>query len=361
MSPAVKKNGLVVEILRLLVVIFGGAIGFQIANSIADDPSTEVLGIFTAPTLGLIIGAGLGYSLGGALARYLVQALDRGDRALDGITPEELVSGTIGAVVGSALAAIVVWPIFLVTEPLVGLTVFAFLVILAGAFGFTVAQRRREAVLSVAGAKTGVKADGRQRNPVRLLDTSVAIDGRIVDVAKAGFGLGRIVVCQPVLDELQQLADTSEETRRAKGRRGLDTLEVLRRTAGIELQVIPDEVPEVTDIDAKLVQLALRNDYALLTTDTGLARVAQVSGVQVQNLHALSIALRPPVTVGDTMPVRLIREGKEAGQGVGYLDDGTMVVVEDSHAKIGGDVNVEVTSVLMTSNGRMAFARLRSS
>jgi uncharacterized protein YacL len=136
---------------------------------------------------------------------------------------------------------------------------------------------------------------------------------------------------------------------------------VLRRTAGIELQVIPDEVPEVTDIDAKLVQLALRNDYALLTTDTGLARVAQVSGVQVQNLHALSIALRPPVTVGDTMPVRLIREGKEAGQGVGYLDDGTMVVVEDSHAKIGGDVKVEVTSVLMTSNGRMAFARLRSS
>jgi len=356
-SPAVKKNGFIVEILRLLVVVFGGAVGVQIASSIVDDPNAEVLGIFTAPMLGLIIGGGLGYSLGGALARYLVKVLDRGDRALDGITPEELVSGTIGAVVGSVLASIVVWPIFLVAEPLVGLTIFAFIVVLAGAFGFTVAQRRREAVLSVAGAKAG----GRQSHPVRLLDTSVAIDGRIVDVAKAGFGLGRIVVCQPVLDELQQLADTSEETRRAKGRRGLDTLEVLRRTSGIELQVIPDEVPEVVDTDAKLVQLALRNDYALLTTDTGLARVAQVSGVQVQNLHALSIALRPPVTVGETVSVRLIREGKEAGQGVGYLDDGTMVVVEDSHAKIGGDVDVEVTSVLMTSNGRMAFAQLRSS
>ena len=360
MSSAVKNNGFISEVLRLLVVIFCGAIGFQIGTSIVDDPDAEVLGIFTAPVLGLIVGAGLGYSLGGALTRYLIKALDRGDRALEGITPEELVAGTIGAIIGSVLAAIVVWPIFLVTEPIIGLAVFAFLVVLAAAFGFTVGQRRREAVLSVAAGKTGVRTDGRQTNPIRLLDTSIAIDARIIDVTKAGFGLGRIVVCQPVLDELQQLADTSEETRRAKGRRGLDTLEALRRTPGVDLQVIADEFPEVTDTDGKLVQIALHHNYALLTTDTGLARVAQVSGVQVQNLHALSVALRPPVTVGETLPVHLIREGKEVGQGVGYLNDGTMVVVEDSHTKIGADVNVEVTSVLMTSNGRMAFARLRS-
>ncbi len=360
MSRQIKPNGFVVESLRILVVIFGAALGLQIARAVSDDADTMVLGFLTAPMIGVIVGAGLGYSLGGGLARYLVRALDRSDRALEGITPEELVSGSVGALVASALVALISWPVFLLVSPLLALSIFAFLVVLGGAFGFTVAQRRREAVLASIGSRTSMKSSRRPRHQARLLDSSVAIDGRIVDVARAGFALGRVVMCQPVLDELQQLADTSEETRRNKGRRGLETLDVLRRTPGIEISVIPDEAPEVPDVDGKLVQLALKHDYALLTMDTGLAKVAAISGVEVQNLHALSIALRPPVTVGESLSLHLIRPGKEADQGVGYLDDGTMVVVEESEQHVGSDVEVEIMSVLMTSNGRMAFARRRS-
>jgi uncharacterized protein YacL len=359
-SPAIRANGFVAEVLRVLVVIFGAALGLQTARAIAPDSDQQVLGLLTPPMIGVVVGAGLGFSLGGILTRFLVRALDRSDRALEGITPEEFVAGAIGAVVGAVLAAIVSWPVFLVTSPLIALSIFAFLVILAAAFGFTVAQRRREAVLDAAGRRAGVSRPTRAANPTRLLDTSVAIDGRIVDVAKAGFALGRIVVCQPVLDELQQLADSSDDTRRARGRRGLETLEELRRMPGVEVGVIPDEAPDVPEVDAKLVQIALGHGYALLTQDTGLAKVAAISGVQVQNLHALSLALRPPVSIGDSLNLRLIREGKEAGQGVGYLDDGTMVVVDRASRRLGEDVSVEVTSVLMTSNGRMAFGRLRA-
>ncbi|MAT60580.1 MAG: hypothetical protein CMH41_02805 [Micrococcales bacterium] len=360
MSRQIKPNGFVVESLRILVVIFGAALGLQIARAVTDDADAMILGFLTAPMIGVIVGAGLGYSLGGGLARYLVRALDRSDRALEGITPEELVSGSVGALVASALVALISWPVFLLVSPLIALSIFAFLVVLGGAFGFTVAQRRREAVLASIGSRTSMKSSSRPRHQTRLLDSSVAIDGRIVEVARAGFALGRVVMCQPVLDELQQLADTSEETRRNKGRRGLETLDVLRRTPGIEISVIPDEAPEVPDVDGKLVQLALKHNYALLTMDTGLAKVAAISGVEVQNLHALSIALRPPVTVGESLSLHLIRPGKEADQGVGYLDDGTMVVVEQSEQHVGSDVEVEIMSVLMTSNGRMAFARRRS-
>lgn len=193
----------------------------------------------------------------------------------------------------------------------------------------------------------------------RLIDTSVAIDGRIIDVVKAGFSHGRVVVCQPVLDELQQLADAEDPRRRDKGRRGLATLEQLRRLPGVEVVVISDEAPQAHDVDGKLVQIALGRSLALLTLDYGLAKVASVSGVQVQNLHALSLALRPPISVGDVTTLRLIREGKEPGQAVGYLDDGTMIVVERARRLIGQEANVEVTSVLTTSNGRMAFARCK--
>lgn len=351
-----RPQSVVVELLRILVVVFGAGVGLQIARSISSDPDQPVLGLFTAPMLGVIIGAGLGYSLGGALSRRVVGALDRGDQALGGITPEELVSGSIGALVGAALVALVVWPVFLITSPLIALSIFGFAVILAGAFGFTVAQRRRSAVLETIGSRAGVSVGTRARQG-RLIDSSVAIDGRIVDVVKAGFGSGPLVVCQPVLDELQQLADASDERRRAKGRRGLDTLEQLRRLPGTDVTVIPDEAPTTAEVDAKLVQIALGRSLALLTVDSGLAKVAAISGVQVQNLHALSEALRPPITVGDETSLGLIREGKEAGQAVGYLDDGTMVVVEQSRDLIGSDVTVEVTSVLTTSNGRMAFAR----
>lgn len=355
MSRSPAPHGFFVEALRLLVVVFGAAVGLQVAHSLSSQPDQPVLGLFTAPALGVIIGAGLGYSLGGVIARRAVTVLDRTDRTLERITPDELVSGALGALVGALLGTLIAWPVFLVAPALVAVSLFVFVVLVVAALGFRVGQHRRDAVLGIAGS-AGVAVPAPHAN-TRLIDSSVAIDGRIVDVVKAGFGLGRVLVCQPVLDELQQLADASDPRRRDKGRRGLAVLDELRRLPGVTVQVIGDEAPTVADVDAKLVRIATSRAAALLTMDTGLAKVAAVSGVQVQNLHALSLALRPPVAIGDTTTLTLLRAGKETGQAVGYLDDGTMVVVEHAAEQIGSDVAVVVTSVLTTANGRMAFAR----
>jgi len=185
----------------------------------------------------------------------------------------------------------------------------------------------------------------------------VAIDGRVLDVVRAGFLHGTLVVPQPVLDELQGLADAGDDARRAKGRRGLEILDALRRERGIDLDVVPDEAPEVPEVDAKLLRMTLDRDAVLLTLDGNLAKAATIAGCQVMNLHALVLALRPPVSAGDTVTVVLARAGKEPGQAVGHLDDGTMIVVERARDRIGTETTAVVTSVLTTANGRMVFAR----
>ena len=191
----------------------------------------------------------------------------------------------------------------------------------------------------------------------RVVDTSVAVDGRVLDVVRAGFLAGTMLVPLPVLGELQSLADSADDTKRARGRRGLQVLETLRREPSIDVEVIEDEAPGVPEVDAKLVRTCLDRGVALLTLDTNLAKVAALAGVRVLNLHALALALRPPVVAGEDISVHLLKAGKDAGQAVGYLDDGTMVVAEDARGRIGSEAVVRVTSVLTTANGRMVFGR----
>ena len=190
----------------------------------------------------------------------------------------------------------------------------------------------------------------------RVLDTSVAIDGRIVDVVRSGFLHGTFWIPTPVLGELQHFADSPDDARRAKGRRGLEVLETLKREPGVELEVVELDVPAVPEVDAKLVRICLDSGAALLTLDTNLAKAAKVAGVRVLNLHALALALRPPVSAGEDVRVHLLKPGTGPGQAVGYLDDGTMVVVEQGRPHLGEDVTVQVGSVVVTANGRLVFA-----
>jgi uncharacterized protein YacL len=190
-----------------------------------------------------------------------------------------------------------------------------------------------------------------------VIDSSVAIDGRIIDVVRAGFLHGRMVVASGVLGELQALADASDPLRRQRGRRGLEVLQALQREPVIDTEIADDEHPEIPEVDAKLVRLCLDKDYALLTLDTNLAKAAALAGVRVLNLHALSLALRPPVVTGEDITVQLIKAGREPGQAVGYLDDGTMVVVEGARRLVGRDIEVRITSVVTTANGRLVFAQ----
>ncbi|MBI1378723.1 MAG: hypothetical protein GC157_14775 [Frankiales bacterium] len=347
-----------VEALRLLFVAFGAGIGYQVAVSTGAHDGTQVLGAFSGLWVGAILGALGGYVVGGVLARLTMRTLDRGERALEGLSAEQVIAGGFGAVIAALFATVLAWPLFLIGQPLLMTPLFLFVVVVAALFGFRIGRSRRDAMLGVVGERAGLAPRTPSPSSLpRLVDTSVAIDGRVLDVVRSGFLHGRFLVPQPVVDELQAMADSSDDLRRAKGRRGLDVLESLRREHGVELLTVPDEAMGVPDVDAKLVRMSIDRNCALLTFDTNLAKAASIAGVKVLNLHGLALALRPLVVVGDEVDLHLLKAGKEAGQAVGYLDDGTMVVTEQARDRVGTDVRVVVTSVLTTANGRLVFAR----
>lgn len=199
-----------------------------------------------------------------------------------------------------------------------------------------------------------LKREGGGVKPV-ILDTSAIIDGRIADVMDTKVLDTRVIVPRFVLNELQQVADSQDKLKRNRGRRGLDVLNRLRKGKGVEVQEV--ELPDVQGVDAKLVRLAKNLDARIVTTDFNLNKVAQVQGVEVINVNDLAAALRPVVLQGEKLTVKIIRTGESAGQGVGYVEDGTMVVAEECASKIGQEVELMVTNVLQTSSGRIIFGR----
>jgi len=197
-----------------------------------------------------------------------------------------------------------------------------------------------------------------QADEVALLDTSVIIDGRIVDICKTKFLAGKVIIPKFVLKELQQIADSTDPIKRQRGRRGLEMLHTLQKEAGLDVAIHEEDFPEIQEVDAKLVRLAKLLEAKILTVDFNLNRVASIQGIKVLNINELANALKPVVFPGEEMQIKLIKEGKEHNQAVGYLDDGTMVVVEEARRFIGGEVKVLVTSVLQTQAGRMIFTKL---
>ncbi|MBF0533040.1 MAG: TRAM domain-containing protein, partial [Candidatus Omnitrophica bacterium] len=196
------------------------------------------------------------------------------------------------------------------------------------------------------------------KDSVIVLDTSVIIDGRISDIYKTGFLAGRLVVPKFVLRELQRLSDSADDIKRQKGRRGLDLLKLMSDDAKIDLRIREDELPSEREVDAELIRLTKMMEARLCTTDYNLSRTAALQDIMVLNINELANSVKPVVFTGEKIEVRLVKEGKEQGQAVAYLDDGTMVVVGDGRGKIGERARVEVTSVLQTQAGKMIFAKL---
>jgi uncharacterized protein YacL len=197
-----------------------------------------------------------------------------------------------------------------------------------------------------------------QAEEMTLLDTSVIIDGRIVDICKTKFLEGKIIIPRFVLKELQQIADSTDPIKRQRGRRGLDILHTIQNEVGQDIAIHDEEFPDVPEVDSKLVKLAKLLDAKILTVDFNLNRVASLQGIKVMNINELANALKPVVIPGEQMRVKLLREGKEHNQAIGYLDDGTMIVVEDGRRLIGQEVRAVVSSVLQTPAGRMVFTKI---
>jgi uncharacterized protein YacL len=191
----------------------------------------------------------------------------------------------------------------------------------------------------------------------KILDTSVVIDGRIADICETGFLDGTLVIPHFVLRELQQVADSADTLKRNRGRRGLDILQRIQKMAGISVQFVENDYPQVREVDMKLIELAKELDAKIVTNDFNLNKVAQLRGVEVLNINELANALKPVYLPGETMKVFILKEGKEFNQGIAYLDDGTMVVVDNARKMIGKTVESSVTSVLQTTAGKMIFGR----
>jgi uncharacterized protein YacL len=341
-----------VEVVRLLSVVLCTAAGWQLMGG-SDASDGEAL-------VGAALGACVGYLQGGLVGRALRRALGRFEERVDRTPAASLVLGAVlgalfgllGAVLGSVAVALLPsslgWPIFAL---LAWLGVFA---------GFTSGMRKGEELLRSFRSRNGPAIEGPGAPtgvgpPAVLVDSSAAIDGRLHAVAASGFLPGPLAVPRFVLDELQGVADAADSTRRRRGRRGLETLAALS-AEGPGVEVLDDEVPEHEEVDAKLVALAVRRSAPLLTVDEGLTKVAGLRGVRCLSLNRLALAVQPVLVPGEVVRLRVSREGKDTGQGVGFLEDGTMVVVSDGAGLVGQETDVSITSSVQTARGRMFFA-----
>lgn len=307
------------------------------------------------------------FSLVGALAGLVITPFitTRPIRAIRSymtrVSAQMMLASLMGLVIGLVVAALVSIPLSLLPPPFGQLLPFVAAIALSY-LGVVIFSMRENDILNILRARFpgGPSAAGEKGGRRVLLDTSVIIDGRIADIARTGFIAGPLLVPSFVLVELQHIADSSDGLRRQRGRRGLDILNRLQKDEGVPIRITDLDVEGVRDVDDKLVILAKQLRCAVVTNDYNLNRVAELQGVTVLNINELANAIKAVYLPGETFEVNVIQEGKEPGQGVGYLEDGTMVVVEDGKGSIDQTINVLVTKVLQTAAGRMIFARPES-
>lgn len=308
--------------------MFGGLVGFSLFGSIDQILLTEVFF--------LILGFG---------TIKLLQIWLNADVF-------KIIGGVFGAVTGLISGVILAWNLSSIFDtreiigPLTGL-----LIIIPVLVGLQLGSAKAREFRDKIG-----KPDSNTRKIVGILDTSVIIDGRIADICETGFLDGDLIIPQFVLKELQVIADSSESTKRTRGRRGLDILNKMKKQAYVKIIISESDYPSIKEVDQKLIQLAKQINCSIITNDFNLNKVAEVHSIQVLNINQLANALKPIVLPGETMRVQVIKEGKELNQGVAYLDDGTMVVIDNGKKLMGRNIDATVTSVLQTTAGRMIFA-----
>lgn len=329
-------------------------------------------GIFFVFIFGVIF-----YRIAPALTRKSRKVADTIENDLQGVSPNALIGGTVGLVVGLVIAYLLT-QIYqdVITQKSLYLTVTILLYAAMAFLGSVVGSKKGPELISIysAGRRAqqakaaaeennyGYNAkDKRSQRVPKILDTSVIIDGRILEIMKTGFLEGPVVIPEFVLVELRHIADSSDGLKRNRGRRGLDILNKIQTEYGIEIYNTDSEktLKEIPEVDVKLLKLAQIMKGKVVTNDFNLNKVAVIKGVPVLNINELANALKPMVIPGETMTVALIKQGKDHSQAIGYLDDGTMIVVEDGRRQIGQTVDINVTSVLQTAAGRMIFGKLK--
>jgi len=331
-------NELIIRIILILAcAISGAAIAFY---SSAPDSSYLIF-----ETIG-------GFIIGLLIALLVIKA----EQNIRKLSLKIIAGGVVGMVIGLLIALILGFGLSLVSQisenPQVIFWIYLLLTGILGYFGLVLGSKKVEELNYHPG-------NSKNSPEYRILDTSVIIDGRIADICDSGFIEGTLIVPRFVLNELQSVADSSDSMKRSRGRRGLDILNHMQKSNNINIEIVEHDFPKIKGVDGKLVALAKKLNAKLLTNDYNLNKVAELQGVRVLNINELANAMKPVVLPGEHMNVKIIREGKEAGQGVGYLDDGTMIIVDAAQKLVNTNVDVVVTSVLQTTAGRMIFTELK--
>ncbi|MBM7624985.1 PIN/TRAM domain-containing protein [Sporohalobacter salinus] len=364
------------RIWRGICTILGAVIGYQII---------EVLGLaekfnFNLDTIdqlltsnqiyGIVIGGLIGYFLLPVAVERLFQVVLNFEDKLERIPFQDVVAGTAGLIIGLVIGILLIFAFPLSSIPQFGLSLQVLVNLVLGYLGVNLAIKKREEFFKLFESIPNVfnkdkllsstSSDEEEQEleaPCKILDTSVIIDGRIADICQTDFIDGVFVIPEFVLEELQHIADSSDILKRNRGRRGLEILNKMQKELDIPVEIYEGDFEDIDEVDSKLVKLAKVLGGKVITNDYNLNKVSELQGVSVLNINELANAVKPVVLPGEEMTVEIIKQGKEPGQGVGYLDDGTMIVVDEGKQHIGDEIDVLVTSVLQTAAGRMIFAK----
>ncbi|GAB7387323.1 PIN/TRAM domain-containing protein [Bacillaceae bacterium] len=348
--------------IQLFFLLVGGGLGYQFGPDLflLLDPVMNFGDIPAKEYFGAMLGAVL-FAFGTKwLVDYIVESLHMGEEKLVKLPIADVLFGAIGLIVGLIVAFLLFLPLSNIPVPLIGDFLPLFVSGVLGYFGYQIGYRKRDeimALFSMSRSKEKGKKEHKNPGEYKILDTSVIIDGRIADICKTGFIEGTLVIPEFVLEELQHIADSSDVLKRNRGRRGLDILNRIQKELKVKVMIYEGDFEEIQEVDSKLVKLAKVMGGKVVTNDFNLNKVCELQGVPVLNINDLANAVKPIVLPGEELNVQVIKDGKEHGQGVAYLDDGTMIVVEGGRDYIGSEVDVLVTSVLQTSAGRMIFAK----
>lgn len=326
-------------ILRVLLFLICGISGYTLAQGISPSPPVSFLGLLS----GLFLAA-------------LTLLLEKG---LKKIPFKNLIGSFIGLILGILFANLLSNVFFsnLYDYQQTFLSVLVIFYVVCGYIGLQIGFKKGEEI-HLPGWKAFSKTSPQGEN-TKILDTSVIIDGRIADVTETGFIEGTLIIPQFVLNELQHIADSSDSIKRTRGKRGLEVLRHIQKQAYVDVRIIERDYPAVKEVDSKLIELAKEVHGKIITNDSNLNKVAELQGIEVLNINELANSIKPVVLPGEEINVKILKEGKEMGQGVAYLDDGTMIVVDNGRKQMGKTIDVVVTSVLQTPAGRMIFARLK--
>ncbi len=362
--------------LRLIFTIIGAALGYvvcQLFGDFLEQSGTDLDANFTtAQQTGIaiafaIIFAIIFFRIAPLISKQSRKIADNISKDLQGVSGIQIAAGTLGLMAGLFIAFLLSQMFTFIENQYVYSVIVILLYLGFGYMGVVIASTKRSEILPNVTVPKRQESGSRERGkkkyePIpKILDTSVIIDGRIADIMSTGFLEGPIVIPEFVLVELRHIADSSDSLKRTRGRRGLDILKKIQTDYGVEIYNTDNEksLKEIPEVDVKLLKLAQIMNGKVVTNDYNLNKVAGINGVDVLNINKLANCLKPVVLPGEEMTVKLVKQGKDASQAIGYLDDGTMIVAEDGRKMIGHTTRITVTSVLQTSAGRMIFGRLK--